>query len=103
MPEGELSYFVDTLEWVNNPDHDDDGLLFAETVCHVYVAPFLADRSWCSLVRRINSELPLPYMIYFLSRGGFVIQVHVPLCLRDQDLDGRSVLMPEALADPGRR
>jgi len=95
MPESELPYFVDTLEWVNNPDHNDDGRLFGETVCHVFTAPFLRGRSWSSLARRIHADLPMPYMIYFLSRGGFVVQVHVPLCLRDQDLDGRNVRMPE--------
>jgi hypothetical protein len=95
MPKNELAYFVDTLEWVNNPDHNDDGRLFAETVCYVYAAPSLRDRSWTSLTRRTGADEPLPYMIYFLSRGGIVLQVHVPLCLRDQDLDGRMVRMPE--------
>ena len=32
MPEDELAYFTDTLEWVNNPDHDYDGGLFADTL-----------------------------------------------------------------------
>jgi len=95
MPENELAYFVDTLEWVNNPHHGNDSGLFAEAVCRVYAAPWLRDRSWSSLVRRAGDELPFPYMIYFLSRGGLVLQVHVPLCLRDQDLDGRMARIPE--------
>jgi len=95
MPQSELAYFVDTLEWVNNPDHRLDGRLFAETVCHVYAASFLRDRSRTSLARRIDADLPSPYMIYFLSRGGIILQVHLPLCLRDQDLEGRVVRIPE--------
>ncbi|MFI5459114.1 MAG: DUF2934 domain-containing protein [Isosphaerales bacterium] len=95
MPQSELAYFVDTLEWVNNPNHRHDARLFAETVCHVYAASFLRDRSRTRLARRIDADLPLPYMIYFLSRGGIMLQVHLPLCLRDQDLDGRVVRMPE--------
>jgi hypothetical protein len=95
MPEDELTYFVDTLEWVNNPYHDDDRKLFAGMACHVYAAPFLSGRSWCSLSRRIDDGLPLPYMIYFLSHRGMVLQVQVPLSVRDQDSDGRMVPMPE--------
>jgi len=95
MPQSELAYFVDTLEWVNNPNHGHDGRLFADTVCRVYAASFLRDRSRTSLARRIDADLPSPYMIYFLSRGGIMLQVHLPLCLRDQDLEGRAVRMPE--------
>ena len=36
MPEDELAYFADTLEWVNNPDHEYDGGLFADPYCQVY-------------------------------------------------------------------
>jgi hypothetical protein len=95
MPESELPYFVDAQEWVSNPDPRHDSRLFAGSVCRVYAAPFLRGRSGCSLARRIDTDLPLPYMLLFLSRGGFVLQVQLPLCLRDQDLDGRTVLIPE--------
>ncbi len=95
MPESELPYFVDTLEWVNNPDHSRDDRLFTETVCQLYIAPFLRGQSDCSLARRIDTDLPLPYMTYFLSRDGRVLQVHIPLCLRDLDLDGRHIQIPE--------
>ena len=95
MPESELPYFVDTLEWVNNPDHGRDDRLFTETVCQLYVAPSLRGQSDCSLARRIDTDLALPYMIYFLSRDGRVLQVHIPLCLRDLDLDGRPMQIPE--------
>jgi Protein of unknown function (DUF2934) len=92
MPETELRYFVDALEWVSNPDPESDGLLLREgATCLVYSAPFLDDRSWTSLARRIDRDVPLPYMIYFLAQGGVVLQVQVPLCIRDQDLDGRPV------------
>ena len=38
MPEPELAYFTDTIEWLNNPDHEYDAGLFAGTCCHVYDA-----------------------------------------------------------------
>ncbi len=95
MPESELGYFVDALEWVSNPDSNADGPLFdAGAACRLYKAPFLAQRSWTSIARRIDPAAPLPYMIYFLAVGGVLFQVPLPLCLRDQDLDGRAVSVP---------
>ena len=51
-------------------------------------------RSWTSLARRTENNAPFPYMIYFLAQGGVVLQVQLPLCIRDQDLDGRLVQIP---------
>ncbi len=89
MPEIELAYFTDTLEWANNPDHEYDGGLFAGTYCHVYEDPSPPERSWISLARRVEDEVPFPYMVSFISWGGIVLQIAVPLSVRDQDLDGR--------------
>ena len=94
MPESELSYFADTLEWIGNPDHAADAPLFAGTTCRVDFAPLVPLRSWISLAKRAHDELPLPYTLCFLARRGIVLQFHVPLCTRDQDLDGRKVRMP---------
>jgi hypothetical protein len=95
VPEDELAYFADTLEWVNNPDHEYDGDLFADTYCHVYQLPSSPERPWISLARRIDDEVPFPYMVSFLSWRGIVVQTALPMCLRDQDLDGRCARMPE--------
>ncbi len=95
MPENELRYFVDTLEWVSNPDPDFDGqLLLDAATCRTYSAPFLKNRSWTALARRIDRNLSVPYMVHFLAQGGVVLQVQVPLCIRDHDLDGRPVRIP---------
>jgi hypothetical protein len=92
MPESELRYFVDALEWVSNPDSERDAPLLRERAsCRVYSAEFLRQRSWTSLARRTENDAPFPYMIFFLCQGGVLIQVQVPLCIRDQDLDGRPV------------
>jgi hypothetical protein len=95
MPDDELSYFVDTLEWVNNPDHESDGGLFAETHCRVYHFPSSPERPSISLARRIDDESPFPYMVSFVSCFGIVLQIALPMCLRDQDLDGRCAWMPQ--------
>ena len=103
MPEIELAYFTDTLEWANNPDHEYDGGLFAGTYCHVYQDPSPPERSWISLARRVDDEAPFPYMVSFISWGGIVLQISVPLSVRDQDLDGRSARLAPAFALRRRR
>jgi hypothetical protein len=90
MPETELAYFTDTLEWVNNPDHEYDGGLFAGTYCHVYRDPSPPEGSWISVARRVDDEAPFPYMVAFISWNGVVVQISVPMSVRDQDLDGRN-------------
>jgi Protein of unknown function (DUF2934) len=95
MPESELGYFVDALEWVSNPDIESDRALFeADATCLVYLAPFLGGRSWTSIARRIDKDVPVPYMVYFLALSGVVMQIPLPLCMRDQDLDVRMLRAP---------
>ncbi len=101
LPEAELPSVLDTIEWVSNPDHDSDDQLFAGALCQVYSAPFLHDRSWISLAKRIDDEAPLPSLLFFLAHGGFIIQVPVPLCMHDEDLDGQSVYQPERALNGG--
>jgi hypothetical protein len=95
MPAAELRYFPDTLEWVSNPDTDTDADLFADIACRVYAPAALESRSWTSLARRVDDEANVPYLLYFLGRDRLLLQVHVPLCLRDEDLDGRPRTVPE--------
>jgi hypothetical protein len=95
MPERELTNFADALEWVANPDPDFDSPLFTGLAGRAYFAPFLREQSAVCLARRIDDDAPLPYMVFSLAWGGAVVQVSVPLCVRDLDLDGRSVATPE--------
>lgn len=95
MPESELEYFADTLEWVGNPDPDFDARLFAGIAGRAYFAPFLRERSSIGLARRKNDDAPLPYMLFSLSWGGAIVHVPVPLCLRDLDHDGRDLTVAE--------
>jgi hypothetical protein len=101
LPEAELPSVLDAVEWVSNPDHESDDRLFAGACCQVYSARFLKNRSWISLARRVDADAPLPSLLYFLGHGGVMIQVPVPLCLRDEDLDGRAVHQPERALSGG--
>jgi hypothetical protein len=95
MPESELGFFADALEWVSNPDAQSDGaLLERDAKCLAYLVPFWNERSWTTIERRIDSDVPLPYTIYFLAVRGVMLQIQIPLCVRDQDLDGREVRVP---------
>ena len=94
MPEGELGYFPDALEWANNPDHEFDRGHFADSCFLIYHAPFQEQQSWISLARRIDDEALFPYTLLFVAWNGVVLQMSVPLSMRDQDLEGRIAGMP---------
>jgi Protein of unknown function (DUF2934) len=102
MPLGELEYFSDTLEWVNNPDFEYDGSLLTGSFCRVYVVPFAPKAGWINLSRRIHDEAAMPYMLFFAGWRGFVLQLPLPLCIRDQDLDGKDVQFPVRSPMSGR-
>ena len=101
-PVCELEYLSDTLEWVSNPDFEYDGSLFAGTFCRVYSARFAPEACWINLSRRIDDEAAMPYLLVFMGWRGVVLQVPIPLCMRDQDLDGKDLRIPERSPAPGR-
>ena len=95
MPETDLEYFGDALDWISNPDFEYDGSLLSESFCRVYRAPFAPDAGWINLSRRCDDEAAMPYLLLFVCWQHVVVQVPVPLCIRDQDLDGKDVRIPE--------
>jgi Protein of unknown function (DUF2934) len=102
MPLGDLEYFADTLEWVSNPDFEFDGSLLTGSFCRVYVVPLGAEAGWINLSRRVDDETAMPYVLFFAGWRGIVLQVPIPLCIRDQDLDGKDVRIPERSLAWGR-
>jgi Protein of unknown function (DUF2934) len=103
LPASELMYFPDALEWINNPDHDCDASLFAGISCQAYDARSSAQRPSISVAKRLDDGSPLPYMICLIQSGGIVVHVPLPLCLRDQDLDGRVGTLPDPPLSGGDR
>jgi hypothetical protein len=95
MPPRELAYFPDTIEWVNNPDATCDAGLFAGLNCRIYAINASTDSLRVNLARRVNDDAAIPYMVFFLHEASTVIQVDLPLSLRDEDLDGASIESPE--------
>jgi hypothetical protein len=103
IPQFELMYFPDALEWINNPDHDCDASLFAGISCQAYDARSSAQRPSISVAKRLADGSPLPYMLCLIQSRGIAVQVPLPLCLRDQDLDSRLVTVPDPPLSLGDR
>ena len=101
MPGSELRYFSDALEWVTNPDHEADDRLLHGAECRVYRASFLGERPRATLARRLDEEAPIPYMLWFLECDGMMVQVPLPMCVRDEDLDGLAIEHPERIPSAG--
>jgi hypothetical protein len=95
MPDQQLSSFTDTMEWVSNPDHAFDHTLFDGTSCMVYQALVPFKTAWAGLGCRIEKDAPFPRMLFFLGAQRLILQVHLPLCALDEDLDGTEVRMPQ--------
>ena len=91
MPEAELEYFPDTLEWVSNPDHDEDGGLIEGLSCLVYSAATPYRPAWIGLERRIDDDASLPSLLLCVASGDFCLQLPVPMGVLDQELDGEDL------------
>src|SRR5262249_14720058 len=94
MPRGEVSAFEDTIEWVSNPDHEFDVVLLNHLAGYLHPRSVPGAEAWVALARRTREEAPMPDMSLFLATTDAVFQVRVPLCVRDEDLDGERVIIP---------
>jgi hypothetical protein len=96
LPRAELAAFEDAIEWVGNAEHDFDAGAFGPLTCdlHVFADPFPAP--WATLSLREDDDAPMPYALFHLGDGCGLFQIAVPLCGRDDDLDGRAVIVPHA-------
>lgn len=88
LPESDLESFEATVEWVSNPDHDLDSGSIGPMDCHVHTLAEPSPFSWAALARRVDDDMPFPYLLAFFGAGHHVFQVAPPLCVRDEDLDG---------------
>jgi hypothetical protein len=94
-PEADLANLNDAIEWVANPDHEFDSRLFDGLECLVYTTHAPHPTGWAGLACRVDKEAPIPWMLFFLASSRIILQVHLPLCLNDEDLDGMDMRMPE--------
>jgi hypothetical protein len=101
MPREEIPYFENAIEWLMNPDHRQDEGMFQSVTCLVHALPTCLPVSWVLLARRVKDDAPVPYMMFFLGTGCAVFQVQVPLCIKDEDLDGEKIVVPRPTLLPG--
>ena len=89
LPAAELQHFGDTIEWVANPDHVLDSTLLDGLGCLVYRTPSPVPSASFALARRVEDDEALPYMIAFLALASsrVVLQTHLPLCPRDEEIE----------------
>lgn len=88
LPEDEMQFFEDTVEWVSNPDHDLDSRSIGGMECVLHRLPDPSPFSWAALARRSDDDAPYPYLVAFFGTGHAVFQIPLPLCIRDEDLEG---------------
>jgi hypothetical protein len=101
MPEEELTYFTDTIEWVSNPNHEFDSFLLGDPRCLICQTHVPYPMGWTSLCMRKDVEAPFPYMLFFLASGRLALQTQLPLCTQDEDLDGTQIRLPERTFSTG--
>jgi hypothetical protein len=97
LPESELTSLEDTIEWVCNPDHQLDSRLFRGLQWFVSTQAATWPFSWAAVAKRIERDAPFHYLTFVIATGRTGFQIHLPLCARDEDLDGRRAIMPRAL------
>lgn len=101
MPEAELEFFHDTIEWVINPDHGFDRSLFDGPGFRLLVAPASLQSPWTALARRVETDARFPYMLFFLGLANVVFMIAVPMSLRDEDLDADAPIIPRVASPCG--
>jgi hypothetical protein len=99
LPRREIPPCEDAIEWVSNPDHDVDGRIFRALDCRVLPGSAPATAPWAALARRTDDDAPMPYLLVFAAIGRAIFQAHVPLCSRDDDLEGTTPIIPRVPAD----
>lgn len=87
VPEEEMQFFEDAIEWVSNPDHDLDSRSIGGMDCYLHALPDAWSFSWVAIARRLDDAEPFPYLLAFFGTGNLVFQVPLPLCVRDEDLE----------------
>lgn len=100
LPEAELEYVPDTLEWVSNPDHEVDQATFAGLGCHLHRGR-PEDGPFAAVARRRDDQAPVPYLLLFLGTAAGVFEAPVPLCVRDEDLEPGAILVPRVASPLG--
>jgi len=101
LPDNELPYFLDTMDWINEQPHSNTKFKFRRLqlmksfVSGVHPFDFIT----VGLSKRRESATnDVPYMIFFIAYSNYVFQIHLPLCSKDSHLtDVEMTFFPTAI------
>jgi hypothetical protein len=96
LPEAELGLVEDAVEWVANPDHALDSPTLSTLEGRLLIVPEPPPPACVVVARRRNDDDALPYLVFALATGRALFQIPLPMCTRDDDLDGTALVAPEA-------
>ncbi|GIW87908.1 MAG: hypothetical protein KatS3mg108_2232 [Isosphaeraceae bacterium] len=93
MPPALLELFPDALEWASQPEAD---RLDAELARRGVLVHSLDQRQipWSAILVKTDDAMPMPHVLAFLGLETATIELPMPLCVRDEDLDGETIFEP---------
>lgn len=95
LPRDDLDLFPDAVEWVCNPDHDLDGGPFSRMGMGLFLHQGAAlSESFVALARKTDDDEPMPSALFFLGGPGYSVSMALPLCMRDEELEGADLVVP---------
>lgn len=91
MPEEEMIYFSDTLQWLQGKRTCGGKLIVIQRM-YIGINPFMFDS--CMIFKRKNDSMQVPAYIFGLAYYSFFIQIAIPLCQKDLSKQGANMTMP---------
>lgn len=98
MPPRFLPIFVDTINWLKNPNHAEGAAdVAASAKCNIQIqpGPMRTDAAWCLLLSRKDPNALLPETIFVLSIANHSFQIMIPCSPGNNHLIGHKVPLPE--------
>lgn len=90
LPEEEMKYFKDTIDWLLLTNEKDS----IKTDCFLCVRTFTeipVETINVILMKRKKDSLMLPYSQIFLAFSNYTFQIFIPFCSKDDHLIGKSI------------
>ena len=84
MPAAELIHFRHTLDWINS---EDDRLITKGLYCFRSRSVHSLQAIDAVLLKRQETSSSIPYVTFFIAFYNFTLQIFLPLCAQDADLN----------------
>jgi len=96
IPEEELCFFEETLNWICKDSFIDDGHDLGNLICLFSFAPGIYTNNFIQawLLKRKDDKAILPYVIFVLIFKNYFFQIYLPLSLKDCHLIGHNFKLP---------